>query len=134
MTAILQRHKHIIRKFIDNNFTDEALAKVYAFNADGKMHYASTCSCLLGVAVSAILHESQSCKEEPLDHYYLAKEALPFAIEAEAAYGDLDNATLNLGPEIVRQRRLSAILRGQMRLRERAKQAQHEHTLEPSRA
>ncbi len=132
MNADLKSAKQDIRKFIQHQYTDEKLASVYAFNQDKNMEFMNCCSCLMGVTLSGGLHTT--CGDRltitgNLSHYRRA-QALPFAWEAECGYArlgyklgsvyglkDWDLTTL-------RRIRLSAILRAEIRRRDRIKASQ----------
>src|SRR5580704_7531548 len=47
----------IVRDYI-SDWTEEKLCQVLAFCQDGKMQFCDSCSCLLGVASSDVLHTS----------------------------------------------------------------------------
>lgn len=132
MLGYLQQQKAIIRAFIRANWSDLRLHEVYAFNRDGKMTYFNSCCCIMGVTDESLsLHTGSigpAC-ERVLNHYDEARE-LPHGIAAEGAYHQLGyNLNSQLGylndlpldPDQVRQERLSAILRAEIRRRERAK-------------
>ena len=128
-SALLSQAKQEIRNFIRTYWSDQKLAEVYAFNADGKMRYHSTCCCFLGVTQSEVLHQTCPLGMEPI-HYLFVKENYAGAKRAEGAYamlgwpsswlisGDRDDV-LGFGYETIRRRRLSPILRAEMRLRSR---------------
>lgn len=109
--ARLRHSKAAVRAFIRINFSDERLHEVYAFNSDGHMRY--TGPCLLHVTVA----DSRLASKDNLYRGY----ALPGGWEAEQGYRLLGDPWLGLSEraEAVRQRRLSAILRAEMRRRER---------------
>ncbi len=128
----LQRSKQIIRDWIRTNFSDQKLASVTAFNADGRMSFRSSCGCLLGVTYSDPLHAEENCNGE---HYRLARRqdsaqsrrwAAPFA---PSGMGKLEKAYLFLGlspafnncvgDDQLRRSRLSALLRAEMHRRDR---------------
>jgi hypothetical protein len=123
----LKLAKANIRAFVRENWSDQKLAEVYAFNADGKMNFHNPCSCLIGVTDSDTLHEdcgwqmqvqilSTGCVLNKLnsDHHYVLCQGrlVTKAWFAEQAYRDLG------GPALA-QKRLSAILRAEMKRRER---------------
>lgn len=119
MMSILRESKNAIRYFIRAHWDDQRLHDVYAFNRDGRMKFIYPCCCLLGVTQAAVLHE----RCDGLSHYLPAKE-LPGAEEAELAYGRLRCFGFPVGLKLsvehmdaLLQRRLSAILRAEMRRR-----------------
>jgi hypothetical protein len=128
----LRESKQLIRRWISERFSDERLAEVYAFNQDGKMMYESPCCCLLGVTGAENLHEAGSgCDKR---HYIRIRETVPIGMATELAYNFLGNIAphwMQFGDPL-RRRRLSAILRAQMRIRaqeRRARQRQPEPAL-----
>lgn len=125
----LQKAKAAIRAFIREHWSDQKLAEVYAFNADGKMNNLCACNCILGVTLSSIMHQGQpwDCTERVgYTHYshYLEAKLLNGGTKAEIAYMTL-GVRGGYDWRIVQQRRLSAILRAEMRLRARRAQAAH---------
>ncbi len=105
--------KRIIRTFVDLNWDDAKLAEVYAFNMDGHMRYQNPCSCILGVTLCKVLHTERG-SNHVREHYFPARD-LPLGDVVESGY-------LRISPErndAITARRLSAILRGQMRIRDR---------------
>ncbi len=128
MNQTLKQSKQAIRAFIRMHWSDQKLTEVYAFNRDGKMHWNDYCGCLLGVTLSQILHTRQSiCPDwAPGSHYTRAKLSLPRAATLEEAYWYLGDGCYirgNVCDDALAQRRLSAILRAEMRRRERVRQA-----------
>lgn len=129
MNKLLRKDKQDIREFIQQQFTDEKLASVYAFNRDGKMEFYNTCSCLMGVTLSDHLHHKKcpdSIDRNGFKGHYRKAQILPLANAAEIAYGQLgyplgssykNEDKLDLG--LRRRLRLSAILRAEMRRRDR---------------
>ncbi len=132
----LQYSKQIVRHWIRANFSDEKLAGVEAFNADGKMTFRNPCGCLMGVTYSNALHMgSNNCNRE---HYWLARRqdlaqtrrlAAFFPAsrigKAEKAYNFLGfspNYGNCFGDDQLRRRRFAAILRGEVRRRSRLNQ------------
>jgi len=117
MNAELKEVKIDIRNWIAR-FSDQRLSEVYAFNADGQMEFAHPCRCLLGVTLGA---PHQDCAG---GHYDIALE-LPAAVAAEDAYDLLGFIGVQVDSEAeandVRRRRLSPILRGEMRRRDKLK-------------
>ncbi len=116
----LRECKQAIRSFIRQHWDDQRLASVYAFNRDGRMDEMNTCSCLIGCTLPACLHTGHECDES---HYMNAK-ALSGATEAELAYMMLRWKGMHIFPAYdeelgIQQRRLSAILRGEIRRRDR---------------
>lgn len=126
----LRKSKRLVREWVRAHFSDEKLASVAAFNADGKMDFRNPCSCLMGVTYSDYLHVGHNCH---LEHYQLARQQDwlqngCFAVflsssgmgKAEKAYLFLGfSATFNdcFGDEEVRRRRFSVLLRAEMRRR-----------------
>ncbi len=117
----LREVKQSIRSFVREYWDDQKLAEVYAFNRDGKMFFHDPCGCILGVTYSSSLHTKYiKCKD---DEHYLKARYLLGAEEVEASYLNLGRfAIINANLDSLRQRRLSAILRAEMRRRERQKQ------------
>jgi hypothetical protein len=128
----LRNSKQIVREWVRANFSDEKLASVVAFNADGKMSFRNPCGCLMGVTYSNTLHMGRDCDRE---HYWLARkqdlaQTRRFAAlfpcsrigKAEKAYNflgfsaDFRNC---FGDDHLRRRRFAALLRAEMRRRER---------------
>ena len=66
----LRKSKQIVRGWVRANFSDQKLASVVAFNADGKMSFRNPCGCLMGVTYSDRLHEGHDCNRE---HYWIAR-------------------------------------------------------------
>ncbi len=128
----LQHSKQVVREWVRANFSDEKLASVAAFNEDGKMSFRNPCGCLMGVTHSERLHEGHDCDRK---HYWRARrqdlaQTRRFAAlfpssrigKAEKAYHFLGfSATLNscFGDDQLRRRRFSALLRAEMRRRDR---------------
>jgi hypothetical protein len=128
----LSDSRKAIRAYIQNHWDDQRLHDVYAFNADGKMRFASSCCCLMGVTKTEALHE-KSCNdhfEKQLDsHYYLAQR-LPGGVAAEEAYRTFGYYFTKVGKTLVvhtsdelRRVRLSALLRAEIRRRARKEAA-----------
>ncbi len=129
----LKGYKATLRQFIRDNWDDQRLHDVYAFNADGKMSFFSGCNCLLGVTLAQSLHKDM-CDEfatsiragsMPVNHYTLAHQ-LHNATGAEIAYRSLGflkegHYSFLYTPEadLLRQRRLSPILRAEIKRRQR---------------
>lgn len=128
----IQNARRAIRPFIQT-FSDQRLAEVYAFNADGKMKWTDPCGCIIGVAGASYLHNGQQDCPDHHRHYLPVKfgadyhqdasieelDALPLPKTAEWGY-------LNLGSYSVARLRLSAILRAEMRRRSRIRQAEQQ--------
>jgi hypothetical protein len=128
----LRNSKQIVREWVRANFSDQKLASVAAFNADGRMSFRNPCGCLMGVTYSDPLHLGQGCNRE---HYWLARrqdlaQTRRFALlfpssrigKTEKAYNFLGfSANYNncFGDDQVRSRRFSAILHAEMRRRDR---------------
>jgi hypothetical protein len=119
----LQEAKRIIRKLI-GGWSDQKLAAVYAFNQDGKMSFFHACNCLVGVHSSEVLHTG-FCGGQ---HYNEAVRGMRFEEFAYLILGGTADRTVAIkewGPEVaarmerLRNVRLSAILRAEMRLRAR---------------
>jgi hypothetical protein len=126
----LRSAKQIIRQWVRANFSDERLASVSAFNADGKMTFRNPCGCLMGVTYSERLHTGHDCDRE---HYWRARrldvaQSRRFAAlfpssrigKTEKAYNFLGfSSSFNscFGDDEVRRRRFSALLRAEMRRR-----------------
>src|ERR1043166_6181411 len=129
----LRESKQLIRRWISERFSDERLAQVYAFNQDGKMRFQSACDCLLGVTGSPTLHEPESCRDDdwPAHYFRIRYNGGQFALDCEQAYnilGWLNTRRFGIADcsDELRKRRLSAILRAQMRIRARARQQEGE--------
>lgn len=130
----LRKSKQVVREWVCANFSDQKLASVAAFNADGRMSFRNPCGCLMGVTYSDRLHEGHDCNRE---HYWVARrqdlaQTKRFASlfpmsrigKAERAYnflGFAPNFTSCFGDDTVRRRRFSALLRAEMRRRERVR-------------
>jgi hypothetical protein len=128
----LRKSKQIVRAWVRANFSDQKLASVAAFNSDGKMSFRNPCGCLMGVTYSEHLHTGQGCNRE---HYWTARhqdlsQTRRFAAffsasrigKAEKAYNFLGFSPMYnscFGDDHVRRRRFAAILRAEMRRRER---------------
>lgn len=129
--AELRNSKRIVREWVRANFSDQKLANVVAFNADGKMNFRNPCGCLMGVTYSEPLHAGYGCNRQ---HYWVARrqdlaQTRRFAAlfptfrigKAEKAYYFLGlSPAFNdcFGDDRLRQRRFSALLRAEMRRRE----------------
>jgi hypothetical protein len=128
----LRNSKQLVREWVRANFSDQRLASVFAFNADGNMSFRNPCGCLMGVTWSDPLHAGHGCDRE---HYWIARkqdlaQTRFFAAlfpssrigKTEKAYMCLGfSATSNncFGDDNLRRRRFSALLRAEMRRRER---------------
>jgi len=128
----LRKSKRIVREWVEAHFSDQRLASVAAFNADGKMSFRNPCGCLMGVTYSERLHAGEDCDRE---HYWRARRhdlaqtrrfAPLFASsrigKAEKAYNFLGfTASFSncFGDDEIRRRRFSALLRAEMRRRAR---------------
>jgi hypothetical protein len=128
----LRNSKRTVREWVRAHFSDQHLASVAAFNEDGKMTFRNPCGCLMGVTYSDRLHVGDDCNGE---HYWLARredlsQTRHFAVffprsrvgKAEKAYNFLGFSTSFdhcFGDDQVRRRRFSALLRAEMRRRER---------------
>ncbi len=134
MNAELKSAKQDIRKFIQHQYTDEKLASVYAFNQDKNMEFMNCCSCLMGVTLSDELHTR--CNERISDlsnskfSHYRKAQLLPFAWEAECSYARMGYklgsvyGLMQWDLTTLRRIRLSAILRAEIRRRDRIKASQ----------
>jgi len=132
----LRKSKEIVRAWIRAHFSDQKLASVAAFNADGRMSFRNPCGCLMGVTFSDRLHEGHGCNRE---HYWMARrqdlmETRRFAAlfpttrigKTEKAYNFLGfsrDFNTCFGDDELRRRRFAAILRAEMRLRARLRLA-----------
>ncbi len=128
----LRNSKRIVREWVRANFSDQQLASVSAFNADGGMSFRNPCGCLMGVTYSDRLHVGHGCNRE---HYWLARrqdlaQTRRFAAlfptsrigNAEKAYNFLGFSAAYsscFGDDQLRRRRFSALLRAEMRRRAR---------------
>ena len=128
----LRKSKQIVREWVRAKFSDQKLASVAAFNADGKMSFRNPCGCLMGVTYSERLHLGHDCSRE---HYWLARrqdlaQTRRFAAlfpmsrigKAEKAYNFLGFSTAFnncFGDDDVRRRRFASLLRAEIRRRER---------------
>ncbi len=128
----LRNSKQLVRQWVRANFSDQQLASAVAFNADGKMSFRNPCGCLMGITFSDQLHVGDKCDRK---HYWLARRkdlaqtrrflALfpSFRIgKTEKAYmflGFSETFSDCFGDENLRRRRFSALLRAEMRRRER---------------
>jgi len=115
----LRKAKGYIRAWI-SPWSDQKLAEVYAFNADGKMDIWESCNCIRGVVLCDQLHIG-SAGECGIAHYSQSAK-IPGAIEAEFSYLELGRIRIGHHSgwgKALAQRRLSAILRAEMRLRSR---------------
>jgi hypothetical protein len=127
----LRKAKATIREWVRSKFSDQHLASVAAFNADGKMSFANPCSCLLGVTYSSCLHYDTDCDGE---HYRLARwddlaqSGWLASLISGSGMGKVEKAYvfLGFGPDFgccfgddgVRGRRFGAMLRAEMRRRD----------------
>lgn len=121
----LKEAKAVIRAFIRANWNDQKLHDVYAFNRDGRMHFTSVCSCIIGVTGASTLHDV--CTSA---HYHSVKLFTPGAWQAEVGYRVLHHSRFD-GVSIegswhpkLAQVRLSAMIRAEMRRRDRARAAE----------
>jgi hypothetical protein len=128
----LRASKRVVRDWVRANFSDQKLASVVAFNSDGQMTFRNPCGCLMGVTYSERLHMGHDCDRE---HYWLARrqdlaQTRRFAAlfltsrigKAEKAYNFLGFSAAYsscFGDDQLRRRRFSALLRAEMRHRER---------------
>lgn len=139
----LRKSKQIVREWVRANFSDQKLASVAAFNSDGKMTFRNPCGCLMGVTYSRHLHTGHDCDRE---HYWLARrqdlaQTRRFAAlfpssrigKAEKAYNFLGFSTRFdscFGDDNIRRRRFSALLRAEMRRRDRLNAFTEDHASE----
>ncbi len=139
----LNHSKQMVREWVRANFSDEKLASVAAFNEDGKMSFRNPCGCLMGVTYSSQLHVGHGCNRE---HYWIARRQdlaqtrrfasfFPFSRigKAEKAYNFLGfspNYNHCFGDDQLRRRRFSALLRAEMRRRDRLKEIAPSERLE----
>ena len=128
----LQKSKQLVREWARAHFSDQKLASVFAFNADGKMGFRNPCGCLMGVTYSDRLHVDHDCQHE---HYWLAcREDLAqtgrlASLLSSSGMGKTEKAyhfwgftaafKNCFGDDEVRRRRFSALLRAEMRRRAR---------------
>lgn len=128
----LRNSKRVVRGWIQANFSDQRLASVAAFNADGGMSFRNPCGCLMGVTYSGRLHQGHDCDRK---HYWMARredlaQTRRFAAlfpasrigRTEKAYNFLGYSpsfTSCFGDDELRRRRFSALLRAEMRRRDR---------------
>src|SRR6266568_3714019 len=123
--SALRANKQAIRAFIRAHWNDQKLTEVYAFNRDGKMSALDGCSCIRGVTFSDTLHQLDFTRPIASTHdpfHYSKTTALSGATQAEYAYIHLAGVLSSRDPSSIpalRQRRLSAILRAEMRRRDR---------------
>jgi hypothetical protein len=126
----LQKSKRVVREWVRANFSDQKLASVAAFNADGRMSFRNPCGCLMGVTLSDRLHMGLDCDRE---HYWQARrqdlaQTRRFAAffpstrigKTEKAYHFLGHSrglSHCFGDDELRRRRFAAILRAEMRRR-----------------
>jgi len=144
MNRQFRKTKQTIRAWV-RKFDDERLAAVYAFNADGHMQFGNSCSCLLGVTLAKILHtcvpvvlvttgNGSLVPPHGCLHYQEAFH-MEGGGEAGLAYRALAfgfGLPMSLrGGDLLRQRRLSPILRAEMRRRERVR-ATHLYQQKPN--
>lgn len=138
----LRQSKQLIRAWVGAKFSDQKLASVTAFNEDGKMSFRSPCACLMGVTYSDGLHTDQNCNH---DHYWRARrhdlvETSRWArLFSSSGMGRVEKAYLLLGfssecnscfgDDDVRRRRFSALLRAEMRRRDRESALSREQSL-----
>jgi len=135
MTSVLNKRisesRKVIRAFIQKHWDDQRLHDVYAFNADGKMRFASSCCCLMGVTLAETLHSNCQCiYNRLLDAHYFKAQRLPGGLAAEEGYRVLGYYLYTRGstPRIqvsdeLRRLRLSALLRAEIRRRVRKEAA-----------
>lgn len=136
MNKELQYAKRSIRAFIQKYWDDRRLAEIYAFNADGHMYYIDHCGCILGVTLADTLHKIRECTTAFLigsgmeqvvncEHHYIKAQRLPLARQAENGYAILSSwsgsfaRTWHLDYADLGRKRLSAILRAEIRRRDR---------------
>jgi hypothetical protein len=134
----LRKSKQVVREWVRANFSDQKLAEVTAFNADGKMTFRNPCGCLMGVTYSERLHMGNECNRS---HYWVARrqdlsQTRRFAAlfptsrigKAEKAYnflGFASNFGYCFGDDELRRRRFSALLRAEIRRREQVRSVEN---------
>ncbi len=127
----LRHSKQLIRQWIRARFSDQKLAGVAAFNADGKMNFRNPCGCLMGVTYSETLHADAACNRH---HYWLARQldlsqTRRFTALFPTSRVDRTEKAYNFlgfspqfgdcfGDDNLRRRRFAAILRAEMRRRD----------------
>lgn len=120
MNERIKQAKQAIRPFIAT-FSDPRLADVYAANADGKMSFYDPCGCLRGVAYEGLAVHTRADRCD-LCHYDMVDDDV--AIAAEWGYNKLAFGEHLLdAADAIRQRRLSPILRAEIRRRDRLAQS-----------
>lgn len=119
--------KRMIYRFMENNYSDEQLAALLAHTRDGKLAFASCC-CFIGIPTARhALQGKVEGKNFTYENFHIcAARRLMYAMEAEAAFGELcdapDSSRLyyNNSPEgdAKRRRILIPMIRAEMRQRE----------------
>jgi hypothetical protein len=123
----LRKAKSYVRSYI-RDWTDEKLAQVLAFASDEKMDYYHPCRCLIGVGTSKIPH-SVECEGNHYEREFLAHpQGREWVRRAEWSYkflglpSDCKSFDLSLDKDqYLRDRRFVAILKAEIRLRDRRK-------------
>jgi len=111
-----------IRAFIQTHWSDQKLHDVYAFNADGKMRFGSTCCCLMGVTLTT--PHIRECPQPIVPNHYFRAQLLPGGHEAENGYRLFGFfKTFGCSSDALRRVRLSALLRAEIRRRARKEAA-----------
>lgn len=122
MNTLHRQCKQHIRSFIRQHWSDQRLAEVYAFCADGKMRSSAPCHCLMGVTTAIQLHDTfvTICPENKLgepSHYTTARR-LAGGVNAERAYIELCyKVPIGQNSQAVADRILRAIMKAEMRRR-----------------
>lgn len=88
---VVDENVAVIREFV-SHWNDQKLCEVMAFAEDGKMHFDDSCSCLIGVASSKVLHDHTGCPD--LGHYLRMRQGgndcrlphVPYISAVESAY------------------------------------------------
>ncbi len=129
----MKKYKNSIRNWIRTKFSDQKLAEVYAWNRDGHMIFHDRCACILGVTDSATLHHALDKYGKPTPckgEHYIKLHRQDDALDVEIAYqmmGWINFEPQTKGLENTRRRNImSAILRAEMRRRDKEKQHETE--------
>lgn len=122
MNQKLKQAYRSLREFIAT-WPESRVIEAYAFNKEGKMIYNHGCRCVRGLAEAETLHVER-CEG---DHYHKANSQLAYT--AEVAYYVIGLTAFppppgTLGDDGLRQRRMSPILRAEMRRRFRLRQVE----------
>lgn len=129
MEMTFKQATQAVRTYIRANLTDRRLAEVYAFNQDGKMAFADPCGCLMGVTLAEQLHTGKTtvCTGKHYEKARMLDTGQGLYIlrsfgSAEWGYNILNN---KLGVE-ASTRKMSAVLRAEIRRRDRIAQAKRD--------